>query len=233
MNIDQIDTNVYRRYILGKQGLWPGRRWAGLAGTEQALRAVEALQMDPVSVIARSHDIALWGRVRNYQPAFLDQILYQDRSFFDYGSILFVYPIEEFPYWRVHMEQRRITGYWADFARENPTLLDFVRGEIRSRGPLRKQDVEGNPVTAYRARKDSGLALHCLWMQGELMTHSRKGIVRSYDLMENIVPLTYQRTASESDANEFMVRKAISQEGMVSERRFRMLMQDFLSSAGG
>jgi hypothetical protein len=30
-----IDIETARRFILGKQGLWPGRRWRGLKGTEQ------------------------------------------------------------------------------------------------------------------------------------------------------------------------------------------------------
>ena len=32
-----INIETARRFILGKQGLWPGRRWRGLAGTEDAL----------------------------------------------------------------------------------------------------------------------------------------------------------------------------------------------------
>jgi uncharacterized protein len=36
-----IDLDTARRFILGKQGLWPGRRWRGIKGTEQAMRAME------------------------------------------------------------------------------------------------------------------------------------------------------------------------------------------------
>ena len=48
-----IDLETARRFILGKQGLWPGRRWRDLKGTEQALRAMEYLQLDPLQIIAR------------------------------------------------------------------------------------------------------------------------------------------------------------------------------------
>ncbi len=57
-----------RRYILGKQGLWPGRRWIGQAGVAQALKEIEAIQIDPLNVVGRSHDIALHSRVIDYQP---------------------------------------------------------------------------------------------------------------------------------------------------------------------
>ncbi len=52
-----IDLITARRFILGKQGLWPGRRWRGVKGTEQAMRAMEYLQLDPLQIIARSQDI--------------------------------------------------------------------------------------------------------------------------------------------------------------------------------
>lgn len=58
-----IDLTTARRFILGKQGLWPGRRWRGAEGVEQAMRAIEDLQLDPLQVVARSHDITLHSRV--------------------------------------------------------------------------------------------------------------------------------------------------------------------------
>ncbi len=63
-----INIDTARRFILGKQGLWPGRRWRGIKGTEQAMRAMEYLQLDPLQIIARSHDIKLHSRVLDYTP---------------------------------------------------------------------------------------------------------------------------------------------------------------------
>ena len=33
-----INIDVARRFVLGKQGLWPGRRWQGIEGVAQAIR---------------------------------------------------------------------------------------------------------------------------------------------------------------------------------------------------
>ena len=46
-----IDMVTARRFILGKQGLWPGRRWRGIKGTEKAMRAIEYLQLDKMKII--------------------------------------------------------------------------------------------------------------------------------------------------------------------------------------
>ena len=81
--IDSISTATRRRFILGRQGLWPGRRWAGKEGAAHTLRYCEAVQVEPVSVITQSHDIVLWGRVSHYQPAFLTNLAYEERRFFD------------------------------------------------------------------------------------------------------------------------------------------------------
>ena len=93
-----ISQATYRRYILGKQGLWPGRRWAGKEGTAEALQSIEAVQVDPVSVLTGSQEIVLWGRVQAYQPEFLNSLLYTERRFFDYGGGLMIYPMAELPY---------------------------------------------------------------------------------------------------------------------------------------
>jgi uncharacterized protein YcaQ len=83
-----IDIETARRFILGKQGLWPGRRWRGIKGTEQAMRAIEYLQLDPLQIIARSHDITLHSRVLDYKPDMWETVTYKKRKFFDWGGWL-------------------------------------------------------------------------------------------------------------------------------------------------
>ena len=83
-----IDLETARRFILGKQGLWPGRRWRGLEGTEQAMRTIEYLQLDPLQIIARSHDITLHSRVLEYTPGMWEHPTYRQRQFFDWGGWL-------------------------------------------------------------------------------------------------------------------------------------------------
>ena len=43
-----VSLDVARRYLLGRQGLWPGRRWDGREGAAAAIHAIAALQLDPV-----------------------------------------------------------------------------------------------------------------------------------------------------------------------------------------
>jgi uncharacterized protein YcaQ len=216
-----ISKSVLRRFVLGKQGLWPGRRWEGKTGTAEALKNIEAIQIDPVSVVAQSHDIVLRGRVHAYIPEYLQSLLYEERRFFDYGGALMIYPMDELPYWRVIMERYKAEARWADFAAANPKLLNEVRQTIRDQGPLRSRDLKGKRVSNYRGSKDTNVALYYLWLTGELMTHHRQGKERVYDLLTNIAPAHLQYTANESDTIAYITRKDISQLGIVDLRAFR------------
>ena len=224
-----ISKQTARRFILGRQGLWPGRRWAGAQGVSDALRACEAVQMDPLNVVARSHDIALWGRVADYRPALLDHALYQRREFFDYGGGLFIYPMSELPHWRTPMRRREREPRWADFAAAHPALLDEVRGELRARGPLGNRDFTGGErVNSYRGGKDTSLALYYLWLTGEVMIHHRQSFERVYDLRERVAPPTHNTIAPEDEAEAHFARKMMAFRGLVEERRWGTWLSGFV-----
>jgi hypothetical protein len=214
-----ISKVTARRFVLGRQGLWPGRRWAGKEGTAAALRAAEAVQMDPLNLVARSHDIVLWSRVLDYRPAHLTHLLYEDREFFDYGGALFIYPMAELPYWRQQMARGREVPRWAKFAAEHGDLLAEVRAEMRARGPLGNRHFTDRPrVNSYRGRKDTGPALFYLWYTGELLIHRRDGFERVYDFRENVAPAEHDWIASEDDAERFFGRKSVAHHGLLRER---------------
>jgi uncharacterized protein YcaQ len=218
----EISKSTYRRFILGRQGLWPGRRWRGKKGTAGAIRTCEAMQMDPLVMVARSHDIVLHSRVLDYKPEYLDQLMYKERQFFDYGGGLFFYPMSELPYWRLHMRHRAEEGRWAKFAAENQTLLADVRKMLRERGPLGNRKVDGNHVTGnYRGRKDTSLALFYLWITGEIMIHHREGFERVYDFRENVAPKEFDYAASDEEAESYFARKSVAFIGLITESSWR------------
>jgi uncharacterized protein YcaQ len=222
-----ISQQTARRFVLGKQGLWPGRRWKGKQGTAQAIRACEAVQLDPLNIFARSQDIVLHSRVLDYKPEYLYQVAYKDREFFDYGGWLAMYPMSNLPYFRVHMERRKHHKRVENFMLSNPELFEQVRAELKTRGPLGNRSLNGNRVEAwnYRGRKDTSLALYDMWLCGELMMHHRVGFDRVYDFRENIVPKEFDYVATAEEAEEFFFRKNIAFHGMFRDSVLRSLLQ--------
>src|SRR5512142_2384059 len=125
-----ISKQVARRFVLGRQGLWPGRRWRGKKGTAAALRACEAVQLDPLQATARSQDLVLHSRVLGYKTEYLDQVMYKDRQFFDYGGWLALYPLADLPYWRHHMERSSHVKRVEDYVFTHGAVFARVREEL-------------------------------------------------------------------------------------------------------
>jgi uncharacterized protein YcaQ len=221
-----ISKQTARRFVLGKQGLWPGRRWKGKKGTEEAIRTCEAVQLDPLNIFARSQDIVLHSRVLDYKPEYLYQLAYEERKLFDYGGWLAMYPMSDLPYFRVHMERRKHHKRIEGFMLSNPELFEQVRAELRTRGPLGNRHLDGNRVEGnYRGRKETSLALFDMWLCGELMIQRREGFQRVYDFRENIAPKQFDYVVSEKEAEEFFVRKEISFLGLFREAVLRSALQ--------
>jgi uncharacterized protein len=217
-----INIEVARRFILGKQGLWPGRRWRGLAGTEQAMAAMEYLQLDPLQMTARSQDIALYGRALDYRPGMWEDVTYGQRKFFDWGGWLAVRPMDELPYWRVVMRREHDGEPDTDtrirsMGQEHARAVVEMRAILAERGTVSNRDFEMATRTrtqSYRGRKDSALALYYLWRIGEVMTHHRENFERVYALAEAVAPAHLLGQAGEDEVTRFLIKKDISFAGL-------------------
>src|SRR5687768_5678750 len=222
-----LDLETARRYILGKQGLWPGRRWRGLKGTAQAMRAMEYLQLDPLQIIARSQDLKLHSRVLDYTPSLWERAAYEQRQFFDWGGWLATRPMDELPHWRVIMRRQRDGDPDCDsrvrkMGRDHAEAIAEMRGLLRERGTVSNRDFEMATRTrteSYRGRKDSALALYYLWLTGEVMTHHRENFERVYALTETVAPEHLIRESDEGESNRFLFRKEVNFAGLARLRR--------------
>jgi uncharacterized protein len=213
-----IDIQTARRFILGKQGLWPGRRWRGLKGTEKAMSAIEYLQLDPLQVLARSQDITLQGRVLDYRLEMWEVPTYRKRRFFDWGSWLAVRPMEELPYWRRLMHyERDHNSHLQTLAHEHADTIAEMRTVLRERETVSNRDFEMSTRTRtqhYRGRKDSALALYYLWRTGEVMTHHRERFEWVYALTETVAPAQFIYESGEAETDRFLIAKEAAFNGL-------------------
>lgn len=229
-----ISIETARRYILGRQGLWPGRRWRGLRGTEQAMRAMEHLQLDPLVVIARAHDLALQSRVIDYRLGDWATLTYEKRRFFDWGGWLAVRPMDELPHWRVLMRRERLSPRWRTFAREHAAAISEMRDVLRERGTVSNRDFTMSArtrVDSYRGRKDSAVALYYLWRMGEAMVTRRERFERIYAPTEAVAPADLIRESSDAEADDFLLRKMAAAQGLTKFAGLRSALQRDISAA--
>lgn len=233
-----ITIDTARRFILGKQGLWPGRRWRGIEDTETAMRAIEYLQLDPLQIIARSQDILLHSRILDYRPGMWEDLTYQQRKFFDWGGWLAVRPMDELPHWRVVMRRERDGSYGESrlrlMAREHADAINEMRAILHERDAVSNRDFEMAKRTrtqSYRGRKDSALALYYLWYTGEAMTHHRENFERVYALTETVAPASLIDESDEAEAERFLIKKDVSFSGLSRPSRVAESFRGYGESA--
>jgi uncharacterized protein len=81
-----VSVATARRLAISRQRL-AGQRPAGDAdGIMEVLRDLGCLQLDPISVVARSHQLVLWSRLGSYDLAALDRLLWEERRLFEYWA---------------------------------------------------------------------------------------------------------------------------------------------------
>ncbi len=216
-----IPLDVARRFVLGKQGLWPGRRWRGLEGAEQAMRAIEQLQLDPLVLLARAHDLILHARVIDYRQDDWATLTYGQRKFFDWGGWLAVRPMDELSHWRVLMRRELNQPNWIEFQREHGPAIAEMREVLAVRGTVSNREFTTGTRTRidnYRGRKDSSLALHFLWRIGDAMIHHREGFERVYALTETIAPAELIRESDPAVADDYLMTKLVGADGLAPMR---------------
>jgi uncharacterized protein len=229
-----ISLRTAGRYILGRGGLWPGRRWRGLRGTEAAMRAMEHLQLDPLVVIARAHDLMLQSRVIDYRLDDWAILTYEKRRFFDWGGWLAVRPMDELPHWRVLMRRERESPRWRAFAKEHAPAIAEMREVLRDRGTVSNRDFTMSArtrVDSYRGRKDSAVALYYLWRVGEAMVTRRERFERVYAATDAVAPGHLIRESTDAEADDYLLRKMVAAQGLTKFAGVKSALQRDISPA--
>jgi uncharacterized protein YcaQ len=90
-----------RTLLLAAQGLNPRLdRSAEKADVLEAVRRMGVLQIDSISVVARSPYLVLWSRLGHYEPGWLDELL-EEGALFEYWSHAACFlPIEDYGLYR-------------------------------------------------------------------------------------------------------------------------------------
>ncbi len=162
------------------------------------LRQLRCLQLDPISVVARSHTLVLWSRLGHYAAEELDRLLWRDRQLFEYwahcASLVLA---EDLPIHHQRMLDHRAGGSvaarYTDWLDQHASLRDQVLATLRERGPLSASAFEDDSATdwystGWTAGRTVNQLLQTLWVQGVILVAGRKGTARLWDLAERVLP---------------------------------------------
>jgi uncharacterized protein len=162
----------------------------------EVVRHLGCLQLDPLSVVARSHQLVLWSRLGRYDLAELDRLLWEERQLFEYwahcASIVLT---EDFPLHQAMMRRYPTNDRISQWTRQNQPLQRYILGQIRRHGPRLSRDLEEDGFdptqwvsTGWTSGRNISRMLDYLWLSGKIMVTGRQGIQKVWDLTERCLP---------------------------------------------
>ncbi len=175
-----------RRIALRAQGLLgaPDRR----AGVRGVLRRLGAVQLDTISVLARSHELVPYARLGAVGRTTVEDAYWKDTHAFEYWShAACLLPVEEWPHFAFRRRAYRNRPHW------NHELPDGVYKQVvkqlHTEGPLTATELGGAKRTSeWWDWSGTKVAVERALMYGEVVCVERRGWKRVYDLAERAVP---------------------------------------------
>jgi uncharacterized protein YcaQ len=177
-----------RRIALQAQGLVGtlGRR----GGVPTMLRRLGAVQLDTISVLARSHELVAYARLGPIERTRVEQAYWHPRAAtaFEYWShAACVLPIEEWPYYA--FRRRAFQARGLRWHQSHPGVCAEVMARLRAEGPLTATQLGGaKNGGAWWDWSDTKIAVEWLLDTGEVICARRTGWRRVYDLPERVLP---------------------------------------------
>ncbi|MFH9180396.1 winged helix-turn-helix domain-containing protein [Streptomyces albogriseolus] len=186
----ELSADEARRIALRAQGLLgaPDRR----AGVRGVLRHLGAVQLDTISVLARSHELIPYARLgavgrRTVEEAYWKQGDQPAHTFEYWSHAACILPVEEWPHFAFRRRAYRDRPLWNHELPDG--VYDQVVKQLRAEGPLTATELGGAKRTSeWWDWSGTKVAVERALMYGEVVCVERRGWKRVYDLAERAVP---------------------------------------------
>ena len=186
-----ITPDEARAMTLRAQGFLGATSWrATRAGVAAMLRRVGAVQLDTISVLARSHELVAYARLGPVPRAQIEQAYWnagRPAAFEYWAHAACVLPIEQWPYFAFRRRALRARGVrWHQSHQET---CEKVLARLRAEGPLTATQLGGAKAGGpWWDWSDVKIAVEWLLDTGEAICVRRAGWRRVYDLPERVLP---------------------------------------------
>jgi uncharacterized protein YcaQ len=220
----RLTADAASRVMLDVMGLArPTRRAATKTDVHNAILQMRALQIDTISVIARSPYMVLYSRLGSYQGAWLEELLAEGALLEYWSHEACFLPIEDYALYRPRMDDAKKMGwkYRHDWVRENQGELDNVLAFLLDNGPTRAIDFERRADAApggWWEWKPEKRALESLFTAGDVMVARRHNFQRVYDLRERVHPGWNDNVPTPAQANRMLALNAVRALGVTTAR---------------
>lgn len=188
----EFSREAARAMLIAAQGLVSPPERATKDDVLDAIRQMGVLQIDSISVVARSPYLVLWSRLGSYEPRWLDELLAEGELFEHWAHAACFIPIEDYGiYRRFMLDGHEKSRAWFQ---AHPEEIGRVMDRVREEGPVRSIQFERKDGKAggWWEWKPEKRALEHLFAAGELMISRRDpNFHRVYDLRERVLKDAY------------------------------------------
>ncbi|MFF0754491.1 winged helix-turn-helix domain-containing protein [Streptomyces sp. NPDC004267] len=182
----ELSADDARRIALRAQGFLgaPDRR----AGVRGVLRHLGQVQLDTISVLARSHELIPYARLGAVGRRTVEDAYWTEGHAFEYWShAACILPVEEWPLFAFRRRAYRDRPHWGH--KLSPAAYDAVIAQLRAEGPRTATELGGAKNKGeWWDWSDSKIAVERALMYGEVVVTERRGWKRVYDLAERAIP---------------------------------------------
>lgn len=186
----ELSADEARRIALRAQGFLgaPDRR----SGVRGVLRHLGAVQLDTISVLARSHELIPYARLgavgrRTVEEAYWKQPSRPAHAFEYWSHAACILPVEEWPHFAFRRRAYRARPLWNHELPDG--TYDQVIKQLRTEGPLTATELGGAKRTSeWWDWSGTKVAVERALMHGEVVCVERRGWKRVYDLAERAIP---------------------------------------------
>jgi uncharacterized protein len=188
VTLPEISSAEARRATLRAQGLLGGARAHRRGGTAAMLERLGAVQLDTISVLARSHEVVAYSRLGPVGRAAVESAYWSNGEAFEYWAhAACVLPVEQWPLFSFRRRRFRARGQrWHEVPEG---VGERVLERLRAEGPLTSTELggakRGGPWWDWSEVK---VAVEWLLDIGEVVCTTRRGFRRVYDLPERALP---------------------------------------------
>lgn len=183
-----LSADDARRIALRAQGFLgaPDRR----GGVRGVLRHLGAVQLDTISVLARSHELIPYARLGAVGRGTVEKAYWSDRHAFEYWShAACILPIEEWPHFAFRRRARYARGHRWHILQDKDRSTKAVLDRLKADGPLTSTELGGAKNGGeWFEWSETKIAVEWLLDTGEVVCSERRGWKRVYDLPERAVP---------------------------------------------
>ncbi|WP_030965550.1 winged helix-turn-helix domain-containing protein [Streptomyces sp. NRRL S-378] len=183
-----LSADDARRIALRAQGFLgaPDRR----GGVRGVLRHLGAVQLDTISVLARSHELIPYARLGAVGRDTVEKAYWTERHAFEYWShAACILPIEEWPHFAFRRRANRTRGHRWHILQDKQHSTRAVLDRLRTDGPLTSTELGGAKNGGeWFEWSETKIAVEWLLDTGEVVCSERRGWKRVYDLPERAVP---------------------------------------------